>query len=101
MLARALRTEREKTEAVRLLKEYVALRPHDAAGFYLLGAAHNSLEQTAEARAALEQSIRLKPDVDAEYLLGETLIKEGERAAAVGLGCQCAERFIVSYGEWT
>ena len=72
-------------EAARLLKDYVAFRPNDPAGHYLLGAALHALEQFAEARAALERSVSLKPDADAEYLLGETLVNEGDRAAAVEL----------------
>ena len=82
-LAAARLKKGDRAEAVRLMKVYTGLRPQDAAGFYLLGAALRSLSQLAEARAALERSVSLKPDPDAEYLLGDTLNEEGNRAAAI------------------
>src|SRR3712207_4422544 len=73
----------ELTEAARLARAYVAARPRDASGVYLLGAALHRLNQFAEARGALEQSLRLRPDADVEYLLGVTLEQEGKRAESV------------------
>lgn len=73
----------ETVETTRLMKRYVASRPRDAAGFYLLGAALLQQDQFSEARVALERSLNLKPDSNAEYLLGVALDKLGNRAAAI------------------
>jgi tetratricopeptide (TPR) repeat protein len=70
-------------EAERLVKSYVETRPGDAAGHYLLAAVLHNLSQLAEARAAVEASLKLKADPDAEYLYGLILYDEGNRAAAV------------------
>jgi tetratricopeptide (TPR) repeat protein len=75
----------ENVEAERLAKIYVALRPQDPRGFYLLGAARHNLARYAEARAALESSLKLKSDPDTEYLLGLNFFKEGNRAASIEL----------------
>lgn len=73
----------ETVETARLMRSYVALQPRDASGFYLLGAALLRLDQFAEARAALQRSLSLKADPDTEYLLGVSLEKAGNRAAAI------------------
>ena len=73
----------ETVETTRLMKTYVASRPRDAAGFYLLGAALLQQDQFPQARVALERSLTLKTDSDAEYLLGVVLDKLGNRAAAI------------------
>ena len=73
----------ETVETTRLMKRYVASRPRDAAGFYLLGAALLQQDQFPQAKAALERSLILKRDPDTEYLLGVALDKLGDRAAAI------------------
>jgi Flp pilus assembly protein TadD len=73
----------DRTDAAQLMKEYVAARPKDASGYYLLGAALHSLNQFSEARAALERSQELRPDTDTEYLLGVTRYDAGDRAGAI------------------
>ena len=73
----------ETVETTRLMKRYVASRPRDAAGFYLLGAALLQQDQFPQAKAALERSLILKRDPDTEYLLGVTLDKLGDRARAI------------------
>jgi tetratricopeptide (TPR) repeat protein len=73
----------DAAEAAQLMKTYVGGRPEDAAGFYLLGDALQLLNQYAAARVALERSLKLSYNADAEYLLGVTLEKEGKRAEAV------------------
>ncbi|MGI8995976.1 MAG: tetratricopeptide repeat protein [Pyrinomonadaceae bacterium] len=73
----------EVVETARLMKNYVALHPRDAAGLYLLGAALLRQELFAEARAALQRSLSLKADPDTEYLIGMSLEKPGDRAAAI------------------
>ena len=65
------------------MKSYVLLQPQDPSGFYLLGAALLRQDLFAEARAALQRSLTLKSDPDTEYLLGVSLEKEGNRAAAI------------------
>jgi tetratricopeptide (TPR) repeat protein len=73
----------EEAESARLMKSYVELRPRDAAGFYLLGLALHLLKDHEGAAGALQKSLKLKPDPDVEYLLGETLSERGNRAGAV------------------
>ncbi|HZI86945.1 MAG TPA: tetratricopeptide repeat protein [Pyrinomonadaceae bacterium] len=73
----------ETVETARLMKSYVLLQPQDPLGFYLLGAALLRQDLFGEARAALERSLTLKADPDTEYLLGVSLEKEGNRAAAI------------------
>lgn len=73
----------ERAEAASLLKSYLTTHADDAAGFYLLGAALHGLKQYTEARVALERSLKLKPDADAETLLGMTLYDDGNREAAI------------------
>lgn len=73
----------ETVETTRLMKKYVASRPRDAAGFYLLGAALLQQDQFPQAKAALERSLILKRDPDTEYLLAVALDKLGDRAAAI------------------
>ena len=73
----------ETVETARLMRSYVILRPRDASGFYLLGAALLRQELIVEARAALQRSLSLKADADTEYLIGVTFEKAGDRAAAV------------------
>lgn len=73
----------ETVETARLMKLYVASRPRDAAGFYLLGAALLQQDQFAPARVALERSLTLNPDPHTQYLLGVSLDKLGNRAAAI------------------
>ncbi|HEU4388457.1 MAG TPA: tetratricopeptide repeat protein [Blastocatellia bacterium] len=75
----------DEAEAARLMKMYVEVRPKDAAGFYLLGAALRGLKQFAEARTALERSVRLKADPDVEYLLAETIYEQGNHTAAIAM----------------
>jgi tetratricopeptide (TPR) repeat protein len=65
------------------MKSYVILQPRDPAGFYLLGAALLRQDLFSEAQAALQRSLDLKADPDTEYLLGTTLEKAGNRAAAI------------------
>jgi protein O-GlcNAc transferase len=55
----------------------------DASGFYLLGAALLRQEKVKEAQAALQRSLSLKADPDTEYLIGMSLEKAGNRAAAI------------------
>ena len=73
----------ETVETARLMKIYVDLQPRDAAGFYLLGAALLRQDLFKEAQAALQNSLNLKADPDTEYLLGVSLEKGGNRAAAI------------------
>ncbi|MFN2510006.1 MAG: tetratricopeptide repeat protein [Pyrinomonadaceae bacterium] len=73
----------ETVETARLMRIYVTLQPQDPSGFYLLGAALLRQDLFAEARAALQRSLSLKSDPDTEYLLGTSLEKEGNRAAAI------------------
>lgn len=73
----------ETIETARLMKIYVDLQPRDAAGFYLLGAALLRQDLFREAQAALQRSLSLKADPDTEYLLGVSLEKLGDRAAAI------------------
>jgi len=73
----------ETVETARLMKSYVLLQPQDPLGFYLLGAALLRQDLFGEARAALQRSLTLKADPDTEYLLGVSLEKEGNRAAAI------------------
>jgi tetratricopeptide (TPR) repeat protein len=82
-LAAARMKKGEKVEAERLAKFYVELRPQDSRGFYLLGAARHNLANYAGARAALENSLQLKPDPDVEYLLGLNFYQEGDRATSI------------------
>jgi tetratricopeptide (TPR) repeat protein len=49
----------------------------------LLGAALLRQERTAEAQAALQRSLSLKPDLDTEYLFGVSFDKLGNRHAAI------------------
>jgi tetratricopeptide (TPR) repeat protein len=65
------------------MKSYVDLQPRDPAGFYLLGAALLRQDLFTEAQSALQRSLTLKADPDTEYLLGESLEKEGNRGAAI------------------
>jgi tetratricopeptide (TPR) repeat protein len=73
----------ETVETARLMKDYVNLQPRDPAGFYLLGAALLRQDLFTEAQAALQRSLDLKADPDTEYLLGTSLEKAGNRAAAI------------------
>ena len=82
-LAAARLRNGERLEAVRLLKEFVVIRPNDASGFYLLGAALYALKDFAEAQKALEKSLNLLPDADAEYLLGLSLAEKGDRKGSI------------------
>ncbi|HEY2971081.1 MAG TPA: tetratricopeptide repeat protein [Pyrinomonadaceae bacterium] len=75
----------ETVETARLMRNYVALQPRDASGFYLLGAALLRQELITEARAALQRSLSLKADPDTEYLIGVSFEKEGNRDAAVNI----------------
>jgi tetratricopeptide (TPR) repeat protein len=83
MLAAARLRKGEKGAAETLLRRYVALRPKDAAGHYLLGVALNSLSRFAEARAAFGESLALGPNPEAEYMLGLISNNEGDAAGAV------------------
>ena len=82
-LAAAHWTKGEAVETARLMNEYVALQPRDPSGLYLLGAALLRQDRIPEAQAALQRSLTLKADPDTEYLLGVTLEKSGNRAAAL------------------
>jgi tetratricopeptide (TPR) repeat protein len=82
-LAAARWRKGETVETIRLMKRYVILHPRDPAGFYLLGAALLRQDLFTEARAALQASLSLKADPDTEYLIGMSLEKEGNRAAAI------------------
>ena len=82
-LAAAHWTKGEVAETTRLMNNFVALRPRDASGWYLLGAALLRQERTPDAQAALQRSLSLKADADTEYLLGATFEKAGNRAAAI------------------
>ena len=73
----------ETAETTRLLNQFVALQPRNPSGWYLLGAALLRQERTADAHAALERSLGLKADPDTEYLLGVSVDKLGNRAAAI------------------
>jgi tetratricopeptide (TPR) repeat protein len=73
----------ETAETTRLLKEYVTLQPREPSGWYLLGAALLRQEQTSEANAALQKSLLLKADPDAEYLFAVSFDKLGNRHAAI------------------
>src|SRR3712207_6912945 len=55
-LAAAKLRRGERAGSAALLKSYVALRPRDPAGFYLLGAALNTLEQRSEEHTSELQS---------------------------------------------
>lgn len=68
----------ERDRARDLITRYVALRPRDAAGHYVLGAALYGLKQYAPARAALERSVELAAYPDAEYYLGLIAHEEGD-----------------------
>src|SRR5262249_9307900 len=82
-LAAARLRNGENAAAVSLLRNYVAARPEDAAGFYLLGAALHALKLDVEAQSILEQSVKLKDDVDAKYLLGVVQYDLGKRMQAI------------------
>jgi Flp pilus assembly protein TadD len=80
----AVRWRKSETgETARLMNSYIALKPSDPAGFYLLGAALLQQDSFVKARAALERSLNLKADPQTEYLLGVTLEKLGQRSAAI------------------
>ena len=82
-LAAARWKKGETVETARLMKSYVALKPQDASGFYLLGAALLRQELIADARAALQRSLSLKADPNTEYLIGVSFEKVGDRTAAI------------------
>ena len=73
----------ETVETTRLMNSYTALKPTDASGFMLLGAALLQQDLFVKAKAALERSLRLANDPQAEYLLGVSLEKLGNRPAAI------------------
>ena len=73
----------ETAETTRLMNQYVNVRPRDSSGWYLLGAALLRQERTSEAHSALQKSLSLKADPDTEYLLGVSIDKLGNRAAAI------------------
>jgi tetratricopeptide (TPR) repeat protein len=73
----------ETVETARLMKSYVVSQPRDPSGFYLLGAALLRQDLFKEALAALKTSLSLKADPDTEYLIGMSLEKTGDRAAAI------------------
>ncbi len=66
-----------------LAARYVQLRPQDARGHYVLGAALYSLKQYGPARAALERSLELSAYSEAEYYLGMIAHEEGDHEQAV------------------
>ena len=82
-LAAAHLRKGETVETARLMNNYVVLQPRDPSGFYLLGAALLGQDLFLKARVALERSLSLRADPDTEYLLGVTLEKLGNRAAAI------------------
>ena len=82
-LAAAHLRKGETVETARLMNTYVALQPRDPSGFYLLGAALLGQDLFVKARVALERSLSLRADPDTEYLLGVSLEKLGNRAAAI------------------
>jgi len=82
-LAAAHWTKGNVVEATRLLNEYVAVQPRDPSGLYLLGAALLRQDRIPEAQSALQRSLTIKPDPDTEYLVGVSLEKAGNRAAAL------------------
>ena len=82
-LAAARLKKGELSEAEKLSRRYVELRPADGRGHYLLGAALHLQNRHTEAEAALERSLRLKADLDTEYLLGLTLYAGGNRTKAL------------------
>lgn len=73
----------ETVETARLLNSYITLQPRDAAGHYLLGAALLRQDNFVAAQAALKRSFSLEANPETEYLLGVTLEKLGDRAAAI------------------
>src|SRR6185295_18993801 len=75
----------DTAETTRLMNQFVTLQPQHPSGWYLLGAALLRQERTSEAKAALERSLSLKADPDTEYLLGVSVDKLGDRAAAIKL----------------
>jgi len=82
-LAAARLRKGELEEAERLSRIYMQLRPLDGSGYYLRGAALHLLNRQAEAQDALEHSLRLMQNPQAEYLLGLTLYEQGKRVAAI------------------
>ncbi len=82
-LAAAQWRKGDTAETTRLMDQYVKAQPRDPAGWYLFGAALLRQERTAEAQAALQRSVNLKADPDTEYLLGVSVDKLGNRAAAI------------------
>ena len=79
-IARLQNGERERARD--LITRYVALRPRDAAGHYVLGATLYGMKQYAPARASLERSVELAPYADAEYYLGLIAHEEGDAERA-------------------
>ncbi len=73
----------ETVETARLMRSYIALKPQDPSGFYLLGAALLRQELITDARAALQRSFSLKADPNTEYLIGVSFEKVGDRFAAI------------------
>lgn len=70
-------------EAVRLLREALAQRPHSASAHFHLGNVLNSLGRPEEAKACYETAIALVPDfAEAHYNLGNTLQTLGRHQEA-------------------
>lgn len=70
-------------KARELITRFIQLRPEDARGYYVLGATLYGLKQFAEARAALERSLKLAHYTDAEYYLGMIAQSEGDESQAI------------------
>lgn len=84
-LAAAHWTKGDVTETTQLMNTYVSIEPGTASAWYLLGAALLRQERYPEAQKALQRSQSLKQDPDAEYLLGVSFEKTGNRAAAIDI----------------
>ena len=73
----------QKDEAEKLLRRYIQLRPRDTLGHYLLGITLYTVKRLSEARAAFEQSLKVGPNPDSEYMLGVIAQAEGDKLSAV------------------
>jgi tetratricopeptide (TPR) repeat protein len=84
--AAALLQEHEYEAAKRILTGYVAQRPQDSRAFLGLGLSYLNLQHYPEARKAFARALELDPNLmEAQYLMGVLLNKEGDTQGALAL----------------